>query len=281
MLNSSQNISSYQQDKIEAGSHSLFCKAWVTMNKSTNLFLITSLFGIAILVGVGVYLYQVRQSFQEFESHFQHSVSLFKKQAVNPSTIIDLQIKEVELSGDYERIEHLMTKYFKRSLSFENRYREKKNQLKLNELFTVAYLQQDPTLIQAEVTLNQVDLLFVEMYREKSEMFDQLLIDANQIELSTHNKTNHFHQNFDQFFTQYVKTQEQILNLEKKNLAVRREMLRLLKENAWTIENGQLQFEDPAKLSQFQAMQKGIQQTHAQKIAMQERALALFLTLYS
>ena len=58
-------------------------------------------------------------------------------------------------------------------------------------------------------------------------------------------------------------------------------MLRLLKENAWTIENGQLQFEDPAKLSQFQAMQKGIQQTHAQKITMQERALALFLTLYS
>ncbi len=78
------------------------------------------------------------------------------------------------------------------------------------------------------------------MYQEKSNMFDQLIIDANQIELSTDKKTAQFHQNFDKFFAQYVKSQEQILALEKQILALKRDMLNLLQTEEWTIENGQL-----------------------------------------
>lgn len=82
-------------------------------------------------------------------------------------------------------------------------------------------MQQSP---EAESILNQADLLMIKMYQEKSNMFDQLIIYANQIDLSKDKKTDQFHQNFDKFFSQYVKSQEQILALEKKNLASKRDV---------------------------------------------------------
>lgn len=251
------------------------------MIKSTNIFFVTSLLGVVILISVASYLYQVRQNFQEYKSNFQDNVGTYKKQATDPEKLIHLQVKEIDLSGDYARIEHLMTKYFKRSLDFENKYRQQKNDLKVNDIFNLAELKQDPSLSGSELALTRADYLFIEMYQEKSQMFDQLLIDANQIELSTHKKTDQFHQNFDRFFTQYVKTQEQILNLEKHNLALKRSMLSLLKENPWTIENDQLVFKDPLDQKQYQQLQNEIEKNHTQKITMQEQALGLFLTLYS
>ena len=251
------------------------------MIKSSNIFLVTSLLGIVILISVAIYLHQVRQNFQDYKNNFQENVTLFKKQATDPDKIIHLQVKEIDLSGDYARIEHLMTKYFQRSLDFENKYRQQKNDLKVNELFSLAELKQDSSLSGSELALTRADYLFIEMYQEKSQMFDQLLIDANQIELSTHKKTDQFHQNFDRFFTKYVKTQEHILNLEKQNLSLKRSMLRLLKENPWTIESDQLVFKDPLNQNQFQQLQNEIEKNHSKKIVMQEQALKLFLTLYS
>ncbi len=251
------------------------------MIKSTNVFFVTSLFGVMILISVAIYFYQVRQNFQEFKNNFQENVGIFKQQAINPDTIIHLQVNEIDLAGDYARIEHLMTKYFKRSLDFENKYRQQKNDLKINSLFSVAHLKQDPSLAIAEANLNRADFLFIAMYQDKSQMFDQLLIDANQIELSTHKRTDQFHQNFDQFFTQYVKTQEQILNLEKHSLALKRDMLHVLKDHPWKIENDQLVFQDSVHQQKFQQLQTELLQTHMKKIDMQEKALVLFLMLYS
>lgn len=138
-------------------------------------------------------------------------------------------------------------------------------------------MQQSP---EAESILNQADLLMIKMYQEKSNMFDQLIIYANQIDLSKDKKTDQFHQNFDKFFSQYVKSQEQILALEKKNLASKREMLNLLKIKEWTIENDQLVFTDPNNLQQYQYLQNEIKRTHLEKVSMQAKTLRLFLTIY-
>ena len=253
----------------------------VTMGKLKNLFFIMSLLGIIILIGIGVYFYQIQQNFKKFESNFQQMIMQFDQQAIHSENLIHLKINnDTYLKGEYEKIELLMIHYLKRSLEVENRYRQQKNNIKVNTLFEINQLKNDRSLAEAESILNQADLLMIKMYQEKSDMFDQLIIDANQIELSTDKKTDQFHQNFDKFFAQYVKSQEQILALEKQNLASKREMLNLLKTKEWTIENDQLVFTDPNNLQQYQYLQNEIKRIHLEKVSMQGKTLRLFLTIY-
>ena len=251
------------------------------MDKLKDLFFITSLLGIAIVIGIGIYLYQIRQNFKEFESNFQQTVEQFDQQAIHPENLIHLKINnDTYLKGDYEKIELFMIHYLKRSVEIVNRYRQQKNNIKVNTLFEINQLKNDRTLAEAESILNQADLLVIKMYQEKSNMFDQLIIDANQIELSTDKKTAQFHQNFDKFFAQYVKSQEQILALEKQILALKRDMLNLLQTEEWTIENGQLVFTAPSNFQQYQYLQNEIKKTHLEKVKMQGKTLRLFLTIY-
>lgn len=250
------------------------------MSKLKDLFFITSLLGIAIVIGVAIYLYQIRQNFKEFESNFQQTVEQFDKQATNSESLIYLKINDSYLKGDYQKIEFLMRNYLKHSLDFENNYRQQKNSIKINRLFDIDQLKNDKSLSEAELTLEQADLLILKMYQAKSQMFEKLVIDANQIELSTHKKTDQFHQNFDKFFSQYVKSQEQIISLEKQNLALKRDMLHLLKTTEWTIKNDQLIFTAPSNLQQYQYLQNEINRTHLEKIKIQGKTLRLFLNLY-
>ncbi|MCU4385965.1 hypothetical protein ACLIL3_015195 [Acinetobacter radioresistens] len=45
---------------------------------------------IAIVIGIGIYLYQIRQNFKEFESNFQQTVEQFDQQAIHPENLIHL-----------------------------------------------------------------------------------------------------------------------------------------------------------------------------------------------
>ena len=235
---------------------------------------------IAISMGIGIYFYQIRQNFKEFESNFQQTIGEFDKQATNPESLIYLKINDPYLSGDYKKIELLMNNYLKRSLDFENRYRQQKNNIKINRLFEINQLKNDRSLSEAELILNQAELLVLKVYQEKSNLLEQLIIDANQIELSTDKKTKQFHQDFDKFFRQYVKYREQIVSLEKQNLASKREILQLLKTKEWAIKNDQLIFTDPNNLQQYQYLQNKIKRTHLEKVRIQEKNIGLFLTLY-
>jgi len=122
----------------------------------------------------------------------------------------------------------LIKNHLQRSLDFENSYRQQKNNMNLNHLFTVDHLEKDTSLIEAHLILERAELLVLKMYQVKSVKSEQLMVDANQVELSTHKKTAQFHQNFRIFFSQYVKFQEQILELEKQHLAAKRNMLNFL-----------------------------------------------------
>ena len=251
------------------------------MHKLKKFFFIASLFGIAILFGAGFYLYQINNNFQEFEDNFQKATRDIEKQATNPESLINLKINnDVYLKGDYEKIELLIKNHLQRSLEFENSYRQQKNNMNYNHLFTVDYLEKDPSLIEAHSILEHAELLVSKMYESKSERSAKLMVDANQIELSTHKKTAQFHQNFDKFFSQYVKYQEQVLVLEKQNLAAKRNMLHFLETTEWTIKNHQLIFAYSNDSQQFQYLENEIKRTHLERVRMHGEILRSFLTIY-
>lgn len=250
------------------------------MHKLKDFFFVTSLLGIVILTGLGIYFYQIRQNYNDFESNFQQTINEFDQQAINSKRLINLKMDDVYLKGDYEKIELLIKNYLQRSLDVENSYRQQKNNVKINDLFNIDQLEQDKSLSEAHLTLERAELLILKMFEVKSEMFEQLIIDANRIELSTHKKTAQFHQNFRIFFSQYVKSQEQILALEKQNLAAKRNMLNFLEKSEWTIKNHQLIFADSNDLQQFQYLENEIKRTHLEKVSMQGKSLRSFLTIY-
>ena len=250
------------------------------MPKLKDFFFVTSLLGIVISIGLGIYFYQLRQNYNDFERNFQQTINEFDQQAINSKSLINLKINDVYLKGDYEKIELLIKSYLQRSLDVENNYRQQKNNLNINDLFNIDQLKQDKSFSDAHLTLERAELLILKMYESKSEMFEQLMVDANQIELFTHKKTAQFHQDFRIFFSQYVKFQEQILTLEKQNLAAKRNMLNFLETTEWTIKNHQLIFANPNDLQQFKYLQNEIKRTHLEKISMQGKTLRSFLTIY-
>ena len=250
------------------------------MSNLKKIFSISGLIGIAILLGVGFYFYKINDNFQKFKDSFQETTREVEKQAANPESLINVKINDVYLTGDYETIETLIKNHLQRSLEFENSYRQQKNNMNYNHLFTVDYLEKDPSLIEARSILDREDLLISEMYKIKSEKSEKLLADANQVQLSTDKKTAQFQQNFRIFFSQYVKFQEQILALDKQHLAAKRNMLHFLETTEWTIKNHQLIFADPNNLQQYQYLQNEIKRTHLEKVSMQIKTLRSFLTIY-
>lgn len=250
------------------------------MSKLKDIFFVTSLAGIVILIGMGIYFYQIRQNFNEFKSNFQHTVNEFDKQAIPSESLINVKMNDVYLKGDYAKIAVLVKNYLQRSIDCENSYRKQKNKIKINKLFEIDQLKNDQSLAGAELALQQADLLILKVYQDKSKMFEQLMIDGNSLKLSTDKKTDQFHQNFNQFFSQYVKSQEQILILEKHNLELKRNILNLLQTKAWRIENDQLVFTDLNDLQKFQSLQNEINRTHLEKVKKQGKTLRSFLTLY-
>ena len=250
------------------------------MSNLKKIFSISGLIGIAILFGFGFYFYKINDNFQKFKDSFQETTREVEKQAANPESLINVKINDVYLTGDYETIETLIKNHLQRSLEFENSYRQQKNNMKFNYLFTIDHLEKDPSLIEARSILDREDLLISEMYKIKSEKSEKLLADANQVQLSTDKKTAQFQQNFRIFFTQYVKFQEQILALDKQHLAAKRNMLHFLETTEWTIKNHQLIFADPNNLQQYKYLQNEIKRTHLEKVSMQIKTLRSFLTIY-
>ena len=60
----------------------------------------------------------------------------------------------------------MITHYLKRSVEIVNRYRQQKNNIKVNTLFEINQLKNDRTLAEAASILNQADLLVIDLLRK-------------------------------------------------------------------------------------------------------------------